>query len=219
VLERVKRLFDLQADPAVISAALGSLAKKQPGLRVPGSFDGFEMAVRAILDQQVSVAGARTLVGRLALQFGAPLRTPVPSLTRLFPTASGFANATVKDMRKAGITGARGATLLAMARAIGDGGLVLELGRRIEGRCMNSVRFPGSASGPRNTSPCAPSRGPTLFRTPTSESARRSEKTTLRRFCNSPKNGAPGAPTRRFIYGPTSHKNHELIFHPQVSGR
>jgi AraC family transcriptional regulator, regulatory protein of adaptative response / DNA-3-methyladenine glycosylase II len=132
VLERVKRLFDLHADPAVISAALGSLAKKQPGLRVPGSFDGFEMAVRAILGQQVSVAGARTLVGRLALQFGAPLRPPVLSLTRLFPTASSFANATVEDMRKAGITGARGATLLAMARAIGDGGLVLELGRRIE---------------------------------------------------------------------------------------
>jgi AraC family transcriptional regulator of adaptative response / DNA-3-methyladenine glycosylase II len=56
----------------------------------------------------------------------------VLSLTRLFPTASSFANATVEDMRKAGITGARGATLLAMARAIGDGGLVLELGRRIE---------------------------------------------------------------------------------------
>jgi len=132
VLERVKRLFDLHADPAVISAALGSLAKKQPGLRVPGSVDGFEMAVRAILGQQVSVAGARTLVGRLALQFGAPLRTPVPSLTRLFPTASSFANATLEGMRKAGLTGARGATLLAMARAIAEGGLVLEPGRRIE---------------------------------------------------------------------------------------
>jgi AraC family transcriptional regulator of adaptative response / DNA-3-methyladenine glycosylase II len=133
VLERVKRLFDLHADPAAVSAALGSLAKQHPGLRVPGSFDGFEMAVRTILGQQVSVAGARTLAGRLALQFGAPLRnTPVPALTRLFPTASSFANVAVEDLRKAGITGARGATLVAMARAIADGSLVLEPGGRIE---------------------------------------------------------------------------------------
>jgi AraC family transcriptional regulator of adaptative response / DNA-3-methyladenine glycosylase II len=91
------------------------------------------MAVRTILGQQVSVAGARTLAGRLALQFGAPLRnTPVPALTRLFPTASSFANVAVEDLRKAGITGARGATLVAMARAIADGSLVLEPGGRIE---------------------------------------------------------------------------------------
>jgi AraC family transcriptional regulator of adaptative response / DNA-3-methyladenine glycosylase II len=90
------------------------------------------MAVRAILGQQVSVAGARTLVGRLVLQFGTLLRTPVPWLTRHFPTASSFANATLEDMRKAGLTAARGATLLAVARAIADGGLALEPGRRIE---------------------------------------------------------------------------------------
>jgi AraC family transcriptional regulator of adaptative response / DNA-3-methyladenine glycosylase II len=132
VLERVKRLFDLHADPAVISATLGPLAEKQPGLRVPGSFEGFEMAVRAILGQQVSVAGARTLAGRLALRFGAPLRTPVPSLTRLFPTALRFAATPVEGVRQAGLTGARAATLLATARTIAEGGLALEPGRRIE---------------------------------------------------------------------------------------
>lgn len=140
VLERVKRLFDLHADPAVVSAALGSLAEQHPGLRVPGSFDGFEMAVRAILGQQVSVAGARTLAGRLALRFGAPLpSTPGRALTRLFPTASSFAGVAVEDLRKAGITGARSATLVAVARAIAGGSLVLEPGGRIE-ETLRSLR-------------------------------------------------------------------------------
>ena len=69
VLERIKRLFDLHADPTTINMALGSLAQERPGLRVPGSFDGFEMSVRAILGQQVSVAAARTLAGRLVTRF------------------------------------------------------------------------------------------------------------------------------------------------------
>ncbi|HEY2342742.1 MAG TPA: AlkA N-terminal domain-containing protein, partial [Chthoniobacteraceae bacterium] len=85
VLERVKRLFDLHADPASIEAALGPLAKKGCGMRVPGSFDGFEMAVRAIFGQQISVAGARTLASRLALRFGEPVSSTLPVLTRVFP--------------------------------------------------------------------------------------------------------------------------------------
>jgi len=131
-LERVRRLFDLHADPAAIRATLGPLADAHPGLRVPGSFEGFEMAARAILGQQVSVAGARTLAGRLALRFGTPLPTPVPSLTRLFPTASDLAAAPVEAVRQAGLTGARATTLLATARAIAAGALALEPGRRIE---------------------------------------------------------------------------------------
>ena len=76
ILERVKRLFDLHADPVAIGLALGTLAAQRPGLRVPGSFDGFEMAVRAILGQQITVAGARTLAGSLVLRFGTPVQTP-----------------------------------------------------------------------------------------------------------------------------------------------
>ena len=66
ILERIKRLFDLEADPAAIEVVLGPLAAERPGLRVPGSFDSFETSVRAILGQQVSVAAARTLAGRVA---------------------------------------------------------------------------------------------------------------------------------------------------------
>jgi len=74
LLERIKRLFDLHADPAAIDAVLGELAAARPGLRVPGSFDGFEMSVRAILGQQISVAGASTLAGRLALRLARRLK-------------------------------------------------------------------------------------------------------------------------------------------------
>ncbi len=143
VLERTKRLFDLSADPQAISAALGSLAKKCPGLRVPGSFDGFEMSVRAILGQQISVAAARTLAGRLALRFGTPLRTPLLSLSHLFPTPQRMARATVDEIGRLGITGKRAETLIAMARAIDQGSLRLEPGRRIEETLAQLRQIPG----------------------------------------------------------------------------
>lgn len=132
VLERVKQLFDLHADPAAIDAVLGALAKPRRGLRVPGSFDGFEIAVRAVLGQQISVAAARTLAGRLALRFGTSLRTPVPALTHVFPAPQRIARATADQIGKLGIPGARARTLIALARAAADGRLLLEPGRRIE---------------------------------------------------------------------------------------
>src|SRR4029077_4647031 len=66
VLSRVKALMDLACHPAEVALALGPMAKRRPGLRVPGAFDGFEVAVRAILGQQVTVAAARTIAGRFA---------------------------------------------------------------------------------------------------------------------------------------------------------
>jgi AraC family transcriptional regulator of adaptative response / DNA-3-methyladenine glycosylase II len=143
VLERVKRLFDLQADPAAIERALGSLAAKRRGLRLPGSFDGFEMAVRAILGQQISVAGARTLAGRLALRFGVPLRTPAPVLTHLFPSPQRIAAATVDEIAKLGITGQRAKTLIALAKAVAREELLLEPGRRIEETLGQLRKIPG----------------------------------------------------------------------------
>ena len=74
VLARVERLFDLGCDPREIASRLGPLAAAHPGLRVPGAFDGFEIAARAVLGQQVTVKAARTLAGRFAARFG----TPVP---------------------------------------------------------------------------------------------------------------------------------------------
>src|SRR3954470_17316424 len=107
VLSRVKALMDLACHPAEVARALGPLAKRHPGLRVPGAFDGFEMAVRAILGQQVTVAAARTVAGRLAATFGDPIPTPFASLTTLFPTAKHVASLPPGDVARLGMPGAR----------------------------------------------------------------------------------------------------------------
>lgn len=143
VLERVRRLFDLCADPAVIDKALGALAAKRPGLRLPGSFDGFEMAVRAILGQQISVAGATTLAGRIAVRFGTQLSTPLPSLTHLFPTSQRIALASIHEITQLGITKKRSQTLIALAQAVASGELPLEPGRRIEQTIRQLRTIPG----------------------------------------------------------------------------
>ena len=143
ILERVKQLFDLQADPVVINKALGPLAQKRPGLRVPGSFDGFEIAVRAILGQQISVAAARTLAGRLTLRFGARVTTTVSGLSHLFPTPQRIARATVSEIGKLGIIGTRARTLIALARVVADGDLLLGPGHRLETILRQLRELPG----------------------------------------------------------------------------
>lgn len=95
--ERMRRLFDLDADPLWIEeglgrdSLLGPLVAAMPGLRVPGTVEGEELALRAVLGQQVSVAGARTLAGRLAHAYGEPLERPRGPLTHAFPTAARIA--------------------------------------------------------------------------------------------------------------------------------
>ena len=143
VLERLKRLFDLHAEPGAIGSALGELALSRPGLRLPGSFDGFEMAVRAILGQQVSVAAACTLAGRLALRYGERIQTPLDSLTRLFPAPKALASATATDIGRLGITGQRAKTLIALSRAVAGGALHLEPGSRIEDTLQELRKIPG----------------------------------------------------------------------------
>src|SRR5438309_7447944 len=120
VLSRVKALMDLACHPAEVAQALGALAKHHPGLRVPGAFDGFEMAVRAILGQQVTVAGARTVAGRFAATFGDPIATPFDSLTTLFPTAMRVAALAPGRIARLGMPGARAHTVVALARAVAD---------------------------------------------------------------------------------------------------
>jgi AraC family transcriptional regulator of adaptative response / DNA-3-methyladenine glycosylase II len=128
ILERMKYLFDLHADPVAIAQRLGTLGKARPGLRVPGSFDTFEMAVRAILGQQVSVAGARTLIGRFAVRFGTALATGQLLLTHLFPTPKRVSRASVDLIQSIGITNQRAKSILSLARAISKGNLLLEPG-------------------------------------------------------------------------------------------
>jgi AraC family transcriptional regulator of adaptative response / DNA-3-methyladenine glycosylase II len=128
---RVRRLFDLDADPAPIRAqlrtdpALAPLLRRRPGVRVPGAFAGFELAVRAVLGQQVSVAGARTLAGRLVASYGEALATPEAGVTHLFPDAARLAGA---DLAGIGLPRARAAALRALARAVAEGALDLDGG-------------------------------------------------------------------------------------------
>ncbi len=143
VLERTRRLFDLHADPAVIDATLGPLAGASPGLRVPGSFDPFETAVRAVLGQQVSVAAARTLAGRLADAFGEPIPNATGELTRLFPTPQRIASTTVEQVMQLGLTTKRAETLIGLASAIATGRVLLEPGHRVEETMAALRQLPG----------------------------------------------------------------------------
>ena len=143
VLSRVRHAFDLACDPVPIAAALGALAEARPGLRVPGTCDGFELAVRAVIGQQVSVAGARTLLGRVAAAFGSTLEgVPAERPSRLFPTAADLATRTVDEVRAVGLTAARARTLIDLARAVARGDVELDPGVDVEcaTRALQAIR-------------------------------------------------------------------------------
>ena len=146
VVQRCRQLLDLDADPAAIGAVLGAdpllapLVAARPGLRVPGAIDGFELAVRAILGQQISVAGARTLAGRLVAALGEPLAEPHGSLTHTFPTPERVAHA---DLGGLGLTGGRIIALQALARAVATGGVALDRGADWEGTVARLQELPG----------------------------------------------------------------------------
>lgn len=132
VLARVKAQFDLAADPQQIAAHLGALALHHPGLRVPGAFDGFEIAVRTILGQQVSIKAATTMMGRFVKAFGDPIATPYPKLTHLMPTAEQVVQLDITDLTALGILDTRGNSILALARAIAEGRVALTPGGATE---------------------------------------------------------------------------------------
>lgn len=123
IIERVRRMFDLTADPNEIASCflrdpiLASRVRQSPGLRVPGCWDGFELAVRAVLGQQVSVRGATTLAGRLVRSFGTPVNAAF-GLTHLFPSSQKMAES---DLASIGLPKARATALRAIAQAVCDG--------------------------------------------------------------------------------------------------
>lgn len=125
VLWRVRALFDLDADPQAIHATLQRDFPGGDGLRVPGCVDGFELAVRAVLGQQITVAAARTLAARLIERFGEALNTPAPQLNRLFATPQALAQADPADIGALGIVRQRQAAIQALARAVCEGQLNL----------------------------------------------------------------------------------------------
>jgi len=148
VVARLRRLFDLDARPADVDGrlardpALRRAVRATPGLRVPGAFDGFELAVRAVLGQQVTVKGATTLAGRLAARFGAPARTPLDGLERLFPTPARLAAASRGEIAALGMPGARARALRHLARAV-EAGLMLEPGAAVEETMATLAELPG----------------------------------------------------------------------------
>ncbi len=144
---RCRRLLDVDADPAVIDAALAAddllapLVRARPGLRVPGSYDGFELAVRAVLGQQVSVAAACTFAGRLAAQHGSPAPPGAPpGLTALFPSPAELAGA---DLSRLGLTTSRQRTLRALATAAATGRLSLDPGADPAETAARLAELPG----------------------------------------------------------------------------
>jgi len=126
IVGRIRRVFDLDTDVGLISAHLASdpvlapLVAARPGLRVPGAWDGFELAVRAMLGQQITVRGARLLIGRLVEAHGEPLRSPsgaeAPGLSMVFPTTERVASA---DLARLGMPHARAAAISGMAAVAG----------------------------------------------------------------------------------------------------
>jgi AraC family transcriptional regulator, regulatory protein of adaptative response / DNA-3-methyladenine glycosylase II len=115
VVAAARRWLDLDAAPQTIDAALSGLPGA-PGLRLPGSLDGFELALRALLGQQVSVAAARTLARRLVHRFGAPNVTPWPDIDRCFPAPDDLAYARVEHIAELGIVRSRAAAIVALAQ-------------------------------------------------------------------------------------------------------
>jgi AraC family transcriptional regulator of adaptative response / DNA-3-methyladenine glycosylase II len=149
LLGRLRNLFDLTARPDVIAAHLAndSVLKKSvmrnPGLRVPGAFEGFELATRAILGQQITVKAATTISCRFAETFGERFQTPFPELARLSPLAGRVARAGIDDIAKLGIVSARAACILAVARAFHSGDLRLDAGVSPETAIDQLVALPG----------------------------------------------------------------------------
>ncbi len=121
VISRVRAMLDLDAEPLAINAALHASFPQGDGLRVPGTVDGFELAVRAVLGQQITVAAARTIGSRLVAAFGEPIETAVPGLDRLFPTPAALAVADGDVLGRIGIVRQRQTAMQALARATLEG--------------------------------------------------------------------------------------------------
>lgn len=125
VLGKIRHMFDLYCDPYMICQALSSMNEIRPGLftegiRLPGCFDNFEMAVRAVLGQQITVKAASTLAGRLVRAYGTPVQTGIDGLTHIFPSPKqllSLEGAIENNLGPLGITSTRARTIKELASA------------------------------------------------------------------------------------------------------
>jgi AraC family transcriptional regulator of adaptative response / DNA-3-methyladenine glycosylase II len=145
-VQRCRRLLDLDADPVAVSGylsgddVLGPLARASPGRRSPGHVDGDELALRAVLGQQVSVGAARRLGARLAAEYGKPLSAPTGSLTHLFPDAATIAAA---DPAALPMPRARAQALTGLAAALASGAIRLHPGADRDQETSRLLALPG----------------------------------------------------------------------------
>ena len=146
LVARVRRMFDCGAEPHAIAAHLGgdpllaASVRRRPGLRLPSAWDPFELAVRAVIGQQISVAAATTIAGRLIRRAGSPLSAPDCGLSHLFPAPAQLAAA---DLDGLGLNARRVATLRALARAVATGELDLDAPRGAPDLVARLVALPG----------------------------------------------------------------------------
>ncbi len=149
LLGRLRNLFDLSARPDIIverlkeDRLLADVVALNPGLRVPGAFDGFELAVRAVLGQQITVRAATTLAGRFVEAFGEKFETPYPELKLLCPTPQRVASADVEGLASLGIIRTRANSIIALAQEISTGRLRLEADTHPEVKIRQLVGLPG----------------------------------------------------------------------------
>ncbi|MEF9876904.1 MAG: Ada metal-binding domain-containing protein [Gordonibacter sp.] len=150
VVARVRRLFDADCLPAVVEAGLADFharvpaASRIPGIRLPCSFDGFEMAVRAILGQQVTVKAAGTMAGRVAAAFGTPMQTPHAALTTAFPSPAAFcAPDAAERLGQLGVIAQRARAICTLARSLCSGEVTLKPGADLEAEARALAAIPG----------------------------------------------------------------------------
>jgi AraC family transcriptional regulator, regulatory protein of adaptative response / DNA-3-methyladenine glycosylase II len=143
VMAGVRALLDLDADPSAINSVLHAHFPHGDGLRLPGALDGFELAVRAVLGQQITVAAARTLCNRLVERFGEPITTPITGLHRLFPTPQVLATAAGEALGQLGIVKQRQAAITALAQAVAGGQLALHPGAPLATTLADLQALPG----------------------------------------------------------------------------
>ena len=148
-VSRRRQLLDLDADPVAVWEALrgdalvGPVVDNDPGRRVPGAADGFELAVRAVIGQQVSVSGARTVAGRLVQAAGDPLPEPAGTVTHLFPTPAALVELAGRDPGVFAMPSGRRRALVALADAVERGHVVIDAGADPLELRRELVRLPG----------------------------------------------------------------------------